>query len=148
MLLPVREDPLGQDRSRPRRDIRPGENFEPSHGGLISEKHGLAAFAQAHGLTSPPATLVEQARELEDTLTHFRDREITHALIYGGRGVLYSPTGEVDVVRRGRPDPGAEGSRPHLIADLLPMVDTYLAGITGWVEQCLTDLAGLRLGAE
>lgn len=52
------------------------QNFEPSHGGLISEKHGLAAFAQAHGLAPPPATLVEEARELEDTLTHFRDREI------------------------------------------------------------------------
>ena len=62
------------------------QHFEPSHGGLIRERHGLAAFAHAHGLTSPPASLLEQARELEGTLTHFRDREITHALIYSGRG--------------------------------------------------------------
>jgi len=45
-------------------------NFEPPHGGLISEKHGLTAFAQAHSLRSPPASLVNLAGELEETLTH------------------------------------------------------------------------------
>jgi hypothetical protein len=125
------------------------QKFKPSHGGIVSERHGLAAFAQAHHLAPPPATLVKQAQDLEDTLTRFRDREITHAQIYSGRGVMYSPSsGEVEAARRRRLDADeTSGPLAHQIADTLPMLDMYLAGITGWVEQCLADVAG-RLGAE
>lgn len=117
--------------------------FEPSHGILWHESKGLSAFAQAHGLPSPPADLLERAEELEE-ITRFRDHQIAHIQnVRHARGTLYMPGVGVDLVV-GVHMPKEDESPPSdspTVAKTIDLLDEHLSAVTEWVEQCLAGLA-------
>ena len=119
-------------------------DFEPSHGALLKESTGLRAFAQQHRIEPPPRELLAQARQLED-VTSFRDHQIVHPtnVRHGRVTQLIPTTGEVDVLvgvhmPKDGESPPAESP---IIAEVVPLLDEYLAGVSSWVAKCLAELA-------
>lgn len=117
------------------------KGFRPSHRGVLA---GLGAYAVTKGIPPPPNDLIRKAREFEETLTRFRDHQITHKqnVRHSFATMFKLGTGEVDVIvgiRVGTEREAGELSllSPPPVARLAEDIDGYLAAVTEWVEDCL-----------
>ncbi len=123
------------------------QGFRPTHGRLFHETYGLIAYSKARGVQEPPEELIARARELEETLTRFRDHMIVHPqnVRLRASGTLMWPTGEVDLAvgmhmaTEGESEAGWQDAPS--VATMSVQMEEYLAVVVDWVERCLTALA-------